>query len=121
MNLLEFTCTQVSKNPVAYQQNRCPLRSQSDLIAAQQRNDMTGQNRPLNRSPSRAFVGYYLGNPAAAAVLGVTSARAEGEAGALLQTFAQRRTHQSARRPDAALALHVAHEAESAFGDHLAG
>ena len=57
----------------------------------------------------------------AAVVLGVTSPHAEGEAGALLQTFAQRRTQQSARRPDAALALHVAHEAGSAFGDHLAG
>src|SRR5438094_9388365 len=46
---------------------------------------------------------------------------AEGEAGALLQTLAQRRPHQRARRPDAALALHVAHEAESTLGDHLAG
>src|ERR1700720_817623 len=44
----------------------------------------------------------------AAAVLSVTSTRAEGEAGALLQTLAQRRTHQRARRPHAALALHVA-------------
>src|SRR4030081_716725 len=43
----------------------------------------------------------------AAAVLSVTSTRAEGEAGALLQTLAQRRTHQRARRPGAALALHV--------------
>src|SRR2546421_8818679 len=57
----------------------------------------------------------------AAAVLSVTSTRAEGEASALLQTLAQRRTHQRARRPGAALALHVAHEAESALGDHLAG
>jgi len=57
----------------------------------------------------------------AAAVLSVTSTRVEGEAGALLQPFAQSRTHQRARRPDAALALHVAHEAESAFADHLAG
>src|SRR5246127_5602343 len=56
-----------------------------------------------------------------AAVLSVTSTRAEGEAGALLQTLAQRRTHQRARRPGAALALHVAHEAESALGNHLAG
>src|SRR6478609_9413714 len=47
--------------------------------------------------------------------------RAEGEAGALLQTLAQCRTHQRARRPYAALALHVPHEAESALGDHLAG
>src|SRR6202008_1856932 len=59
--------------------------------------------------------------PLAAAVLSDASTRAEGEAGALLQTLAQRRTHQRARRPGAALALHVAHEAESAFGDHLAG
>src|SRR6516225_2451767 len=51
----------------------------------------------------------------------VTSRRAEGEASALRQTLAQRRTHQRARRPDTALALNVAHEAESAFGDHLAG
>src|ERR1700739_4279652 len=51
----------------------------------------------------------------------VTSTCAEGEAGALLQTLAQRRTHQRARRPGAALALDVAHEAESALGDHLAG
>src|SRR5437763_1312868 len=57
----------------------------------------------------------------AAAVLSATSTRAEGEPGALLQTLAQRRTHQRARRPGAALALHVAHEAESALGDHLAG
>src|SRR5206468_11607716 len=57
----------------------------------------------------------------AAAVLSVTSTRTEGEAGALLQTLAQRRTHQRARRPDAALALHVAHETESALGDHFAG
>src|SRR5258706_15850929 len=57
----------------------------------------------------------------AAAVLSATSTRAEGEAGALLQTLAQRRTHQRAGRPGAALALHVAHEAESALGDHLAG
>src|SRR5258706_2841520 len=57
----------------------------------------------------------------AAAVLSATSTRAEGEAGALLQTLAQRRTHQRARRPGAALALHIAHEAESALGDHLAG
>src|ERR1700704_2286441 len=57
----------------------------------------------------------------AAAVLSITSTRAEGEAGALLQTLAQRGTHQRARRPGAALALHVAHEAESALGDHLAG
>src|SRR5205809_7193521 len=57
----------------------------------------------------------------AAAVLSVTSTRAESEAGALLQTLAQRRPHQRARRPDAALALHVAHEAESTLGDHLAG
>ncbi len=57
----------------------------------------------------------------AAAGLSVTSTRAEGEAGALLQTLAQRRTHQRARRPGAALALHIAHEAESALGDHLAG
>src|SRR5260370_10980077 len=56
-----------------------------------------------------------------AAVPSVTSTRTEGEAGALLQTLAQRRTHQRARRPGAALALHVAHEAESALGDHLAG
>ena len=47
--------------------------------------------------------------------------RAEGEAGALLKTLAQRRTHQCARRPYAAAALHVAHEAESTPGDHLAG
>ena len=46
---------------------------------------------------------------------------AKGEAGALRQTLAQRRTHQRARRPDTALALHVAHEAESGFGNHLAG
>src|SRR6476646_10172639 len=57
----------------------------------------------------------------AAAVLSVGSTRAEGEAGALRQTLAQRRAHQRARRPGAALALHVAHEAESALGDHLAG
>src|SRR5580693_7092435 len=57
----------------------------------------------------------------AAAVLSVTSTRAEGEAGALLQTLAQRRTHQRAGRPGAALALHVAHEADSALGNHLAG
>src|SRR5258705_8881299 len=57
----------------------------------------------------------------AAAVLSVSSTRAEGEAGALRQTLAQRRTHQRARRPGAALALHVAHEAESALGYHLAG
>src|SRR5258708_21480459 len=57
----------------------------------------------------------------AAGVLSVTSTRAEGEAGALLQTLAQRRTHQRARRPGATLALHIAHEAESALGDHLAG
>src|SRR5258705_13702856 len=57
----------------------------------------------------------------AAAVLSVTSTRAEGEAGALLQALAQRRTHQRAGRPGAALALHIAHEAESALGDHLAG
>src|SRR6266403_2246996 len=57
----------------------------------------------------------------AAAVLSISSTRAEGEAGALLQTLAQRRTHQRARRPGAALALNVAHEAESALGDHLAG
>src|SRR6478736_9127864 len=57
----------------------------------------------------------------AAAVLSITSTRAEGEAGALHQTLAQCRTHQRARRPGAALALHVAHEAESALGDHLAG
>jgi enoyl-CoA hydratase len=57
----------------------------------------------------------------APAVVSVTSTRAEGEAGALLQTLAQRRTHQRAGRPGAALALHVAHEAESALGDHLAG
>src|SRR5436309_6460824 len=57
----------------------------------------------------------------AAAVLSIASTRAEGEAGALLQTLAQRRTHQCARRPDAAIALHVAHEAESTLGDHLAG
>src|SRR5437764_9744594 len=57
----------------------------------------------------------------AAAVLSVTSTRAESEAGALLQTLAQGRPHQRARRPDAALALHVAHEAESTLGDHLAG
>src|SRR5258705_12071989 len=57
----------------------------------------------------------------AAAVPSIASVRAEGEAGALLQTLAQRRTHQCARRPDAAIALHVAHEAESTLGDHLAG
>src|SRR6476620_2188466 len=57
----------------------------------------------------------------AAAVLSVTSTRVEGEAGALLQTLAQRRTHQRAWRPGAALALHVAHNAECALGDHLAG
>jgi len=57
----------------------------------------------------------------AAAVPSVTSTRVEGEAGALLQTLAQRRTHRGARRPGAALALHIAHEAESALGDHLAG
>src|SRR3981081_1737941 len=57
----------------------------------------------------------------AAAVLSITSTRAEGEAGALLQTLAQCRTHQRARRPHHALALHVAHETESALGDHLAG
>ena len=62
-----------------------------------------------------------VGFQRAAAVLSVTSTRAEGEAGALLQTLAQRRTHQRARRPGAALALHIAHEAESALGDHLAG
>src|SRR6202140_3811608 len=47
--------------------------------------------------------------------------RAEGEGGAALQTLAQRRTHQRPRRPGAALALHVAHEAKTALGDHLAG
>src|SRR5689334_9414814 len=47
--------------------------------------------------------------------------RAEGEAGAFLQTLAQCRTHQRAGRPNAAFALHVAHEAERALGDHLAG
>src|ERR1700751_5134138 len=47
--------------------------------------------------------------------------RAEGEAGALLQTLAQRRPHQRAGGPGTALALHVAHEAERALGDHLAG
>src|SRR5256886_8694051 len=57
----------------------------------------------------------------AAAVLSVTSTRAESEAGALLQTLAQCRTHQRARRPGATLTLHVAHQAESALGDHLAG
>src|SRR6266481_4850768 len=57
----------------------------------------------------------------AAAVLSVISTRTEGEAGALLQTLAQRRPHQRARRPDATLALHVAHETESALSDHLAG
>jgi hypothetical protein len=51
----------------------------------------------------------------AAVVLGVTSPHAEGEAGALLQTFAQRRTQQSARRPDAALALHVARTRQEAL------
>src|SRR5438477_12161775 len=56
----------------------------------------------------------------AAAVLSVTSTRAEGEASPLLQTLAQRPPHQRARRPDATLALHVAHEADSALGDHLA-
>jgi hypothetical protein len=60
-------------------------------------------------------------SPFRAGVLSVTSARAEGEAGALLQTLAQRWTHQRAGRPDATLALHVAHEAESALGDHLTG
>src|SRR5947208_14235863 len=54
-------------------------------------------------------------------MLRVASTRAEGEAGALLEALAQCRAHQRARRPDAAFALHVAHEAESAFGDHLAG
>src|SRR4029453_2379572 len=58
---------------------------------------------------------------ALAQALRVTSTRTEGKAGALLQSLAQRRTHQRARRPDAALALHIAHEAESALGDHLAG
>src|SRR6516225_9048203 len=57
----------------------------------------------------------------AAAVLSVTSTCAEGEAGALRQTLAQRRTHQCARRPNASLTLHVADEAKSTFGDHLAG
>src|SRR3979411_2388065 len=57
----------------------------------------------------------------AAAVPSVTSTRVEGEAGALLQTLAQRRTHQRARRPDAAPALHVANEAESALGHHRGG
>ena len=57
----------------------------------------------------------------AAAVLSVTSTRAEGEAGALLQTLAQRRTHQRAWRPGAAIAVHVAHKAECALDDHLAG
>src|ERR1700682_3150122 len=57
----------------------------------------------------------------AAAVLSATSTRAEGEAGALLQTLAQRRTHKRARRPGAALALPVAHAEESALGDHLVG
>src|SRR5215831_13232286 len=56
-----------------------------------------------------------------AAVPHIPSTRAEGEAGALLQTLAQHRTHQRARRPAASLTLHVAHEAKSAFGDHLAG
>src|SRR6202008_4328464 len=59
--------------------------------------------------------------PLAAAVLSDASTRAEGEAGALLETLAQRRAHQRTRRPGTALALHVAHEAESALGDHLAG
>src|SRR5207248_4029065 len=49
------------------------------------------------------------------------SMRAEGEAGALLEALAQRWPHQRARRPDAALALHVAHEPQRALGDHLAG
>ena len=102
MNLPELTCTQATKNPVATNRNRCPRRSQSDLL--------------LRDSEMRIHAIKH-----AAVVLGVTSPHAEGEAGALLQTFAQRRTQQSARRPDAALALHVAHEAESTLRDHLAG
>src|SRR5262249_53879310 len=83
------------------------------------------QNRPLNGSETRArqaalsLVTIRVIQPRA--VLRVTSTRAEGETGALLQTLAQRRPHQRARRPDSALALHVAHEAECALGDHLAG
>src|SRR5690348_14614713 len=53
--------------------------------------------------------------------MSVASTRTEGEASALRQTLAQRRTHQRARRPGAPLALHVAHGTESALGDHLAG
>src|ERR1700722_8702942 len=84
----------------------------------------SAQKRPLNRFEARArqaaLVTIHVIQHAAA-VLSVTSTRAEGEARALLQTLSQRQTHQRARRPGAALALHVAHEAESALGDHLAG
>src|SRR2546421_12993583 len=49
------------------------------------------------------------------------SMRAEGEAGAFLEALAQCRPHQRAWRPDAALSLHVAHAAQGALGDPLAG
>jgi hypothetical protein len=54
MNLPELTCTQATKNPVATNRNRCPRRSQSDLIAARQRNE-DPRNQTRRCGPRRYF------------------------------------------------------------------